>query len=346
VLQFTSSDQSRVELAAWLLKLAGVDAEVKKEDGRDVWWINVTTNRLAAGRKELRDTLVELIRAAVEKGRVNAGKAEQWLEELERGRVLKEGWPKHEMGLKDGALVVRYRSPNPGNIEREAQRFRKMGLVEGVHFSVKTPEEGREGYVSILRRGLAYAAWLSVHGEGEQQRLAADFVEYVLQRAWEEGEEVYKRAREIIEEGKARGSLTLRGFERVVEVNGKRYNVKVIDGGAEFEKSQRGKKLLRIRITAEVDGIRKEYVITYGRYGRINAALGYATAKADAPEVREADAERLAAVVEALTGVKPKIRRRSDGTIIIECYREHLNGFMRYAELADAIERWLEETRR
>jgi len=38
VLQFTSSDQSRVELAARLLKQAGVTAEVKKEGGRDMWY--------------------------------------------------------------------------------------------------------------------------------------------------------------------------------------------------------------------------------------------------------------------------------------------------------------------
>ncbi len=59
-----------------------------------------------------------------------------------------------------------------------------MGLEEGKYFSVKMPEEGRYGYVSILREGLAYAAWLSVHGEGEPQRPAAEFVEYILQRAW------------------------------------------------------------------------------------------------------------------------------------------------------------------
>ena len=65
-----------------------------------------------------------------------------------------------------------------------------------------------------------------------------------------------------------------------------------------------------------------------------------------APRRREADAERLAAVIEALTGVKPKIRRKSDGTIEIVCGREHLEGFARYAELANTIKRWLEETRR
>jgi len=51
-------------------------------------------------------------------------------------------------------------------------------------------------------------------------------------------------------------------------------------------------------------------------------------------------------VVEALTGVKPKIRRKSDGTIEIVCGREHLEGFKRFAELADAVEKWLEKTSR
>jgi predicted MPP superfamily phosphohydrolase len=69
--------------------------------------------------------------------------------------------------------------------------------------------------------------------------------------------------------------------------------------------------------------------------------MGFAVARAAAPGGREADAERLAAVVEALTCVKPKVRRMKDGKIIIECSRTHLDGFMRYAELADAIAKWL-----
>jgi hypothetical protein len=169
------------------------------------------------------------------------------------------------------------------NIEREARRFRDMGLVEDVHFTVKMPEEGHDGYVRILREGLAYAAWLSVYGSGMQRELAAEFVKYILQRAWEEGEEVYEKAKKIVEEGKARGSLRLESFERKVEVNGKEHLVKVIGWGAEFEKSQSGKKLLKIRITAEVDGVRREYTITFSRYGRTNTVEGFTIARADAP---------------------------------------------------------------
>jgi hypothetical protein len=342
LLQFRSSDRSRVELAARLLRLAGVATEVRKEGGRDEWYINAYTDMLAAGHMELRNALAEIVRTARGNGWVNTNTAERWLKKLEEGRVFMEGWPKYYVGLtRSGALVVRFGSPNPDNIEREAQRLEKMGLKRGVHFSVKMPEEGREGYVYIRWEGLAYAAWLSVHGKNE----AAKFVEYILQRAGEAGDNVRKKAEEIIDEGKTRGFLKLEGFEREVEMNGRKHMVKVIGGEAELEKSESGKLLLRIKITAEVDGVKSEWEITYGRYGK-NEARGYAYARGDAPEVREADAERLAAVVKALTGREPRIRRKSDGKIVIECYGKHLEGFMRYKELAEAIKRWLDETSR
>jgi len=106
-------------------------------------------------------------------------------------------------------------------------------------------------------------------------------------------------------------------------------------GGEAVEEDRGGRKLLRIKITAEVGGVRHDYTITYGGRGRNNAAVGRAYAKADA--------ERYSALIKALTGKEPRVIERSDGRI---CGREHLDGFMRYAELADAIEKWLEETRR
>ena len=51
-------------------------------------------------------------------------------------------------------------------------------------------------------------------------------------------------------------------------------------------------------------------------------------------------------MIEALTGVKPKIHQRSDGTIELVCGKEQLEGFKRFAELADAVEKWLEESSR
>ena len=105
--------------------------------------------------------------------------------------------------------------------------------------------------------------------------------------------------------------------------------------GAELEERQDPPK-----ITAEVYGVRRDCAIAFGRYGAANKAM----ARADAPGGREADAERLAAVIKALTGRKPEMYRT--GNKIMIDYEGHLEGFMRYAELADAIEKWLEETRR
>jgi len=67
---------------------------------------------------------------------------------------------------------------------------------------------------------------------------------------------------------------------------------------------------LRIKITAEVDGAKSDYTITYGRYGT-NAALGFAMARADAPSGRETDAKRFAAVRGAED--TPEERRRHRG---------------------------------
>jgi hypothetical protein len=119
--------------------------------------------------------------------------------------------------------------------------------------------------------------------------------------------------------------------------------VTVLGGRAQTERGRNGRALLRIRITAEVDGVRREYVITFGRYGRKNAVVCYAPAKADAPGGREADAERLSALIKALTGREPRVRRMRNGAVVVECGEGHLEGLARYAELADAAMRWLEE---
>jgi len=353
-LEFRSVDRSRAELAARLLRHAGVSAEVKKKEGKNVCYVKVSTDKLAAGSEELRKTIAEIVRKAAENDSVEAGKAKRWLKKLERGRVLMEGWPKFKVRLVKSALEISFSSPNLDSIQQAAQRLEKMGLEEGRHFTAKMPEEDRNGYVYIRREGLAYAAWLSVYGEGDQRKLAAEFVKYILKRAREAGEEVYDKANKIIEEGRARDSLTLKGFEKEVEVDGRRYVVKVIDGEA-VEEEQNGKKLLRLKITAEVsrvegehtivDRVVREYTITYSRYGRTNTAEGFATARADAPGGREAEAERFSALIKALTGKEPRIRRKKNGQIMILCYEGHLEGFMRFAELADAIASWLEETR-
>jgi len=100
LLEFTSTDRSRAELAARLLRLAGVTAEVKKVGGRDVWRVTATIDKLAAGREELRKALAQIVETARANGWVDEKKAKRWLEKLERGRVLKEGWPKYKVGTE------------------------------------------------------------------------------------------------------------------------------------------------------------------------------------------------------------------------------------------------------
>jgi len=204
-LHFVSSDRSHAELAALLLRLAGVSAEVKKMSDRDVWQVWATTDKLAAGCVELRDAVRKVVEEALKESWVDKKKARRWLEKLEEGRVLKEGWPKYHVRLtRSGALEVKYQPTDPDSIEWETQRLENMGLVKGVHFSIKMPEGGRKGYVYIRREGLAYAAWLSVYGSGRRRKLAAEFVKYILQRAEKAGKEVYEKAKKIIEEGMSR----------------------------------------------------------------------------------------------------------------------------------------------
>ena len=345
-LRFYSTDWSRVELAARLLKLVGVNAEVREAGVEGGWRVRAGTDRLAAGRKELRIALVKAVMRAVERGWVCEEKAGRWLKKLERGFTLKEGWPKYGVRLAEGSLEIRYMSINPASIEREAQRLREVGLEEGRHFVVKMPRGGEAGFVRILREGLVYAAWLSMYGSAEQRKTAAEFVEYRLGRAWDAGEDVYRKALAAVEEGKARGLFSLRDFEEEVSVDGRRRVVRVAEGGAVLEVGRGGRRFLKIWIRAEVDGVWGYYTFTYGRYKTDNMALCYAYAKAGAPGGREADAERLAAVIKALTGREPRVYRMKNGAVKIECGRAHLEGFKRFAELADVIARWLEETSR
>jgi len=107
---------------------------------KDIWYVEVSADRPTAGRKELREALVEIVKKAVENGWVKVGKAERRLVKLKRGHVLSDGWPKYHVGLaRNGSLEVRFSSPNPDSVAREARRLREIGLEEGRHFTVKMP---------------------------------------------------------------------------------------------------------------------------------------------------------------------------------------------------------------
>jgi hypothetical protein len=316
-LQFNSTDRSRVELAALLLRLAGVSAEVKKkEDGkRDVWYVVATTDALAAGRRELRDAIRKVVEEALEKGLVGEKKARRWLEKLERGMAVWEG-KKFMVALARSALAVRFRSTNRESLEEVAREFKAMGLEEGVHFTVKW-SEGR-GYVSLLAEGVKRLAWLSRHGEEGQRRRAAEFLKFLEEKAKAKGAEVLKELEALLEEGRSRGALRLVGLERD--------GVKVLGVEAE-EKDDK----LYITLRAEVDGAAGEYKITFYREGSGARRLQFYV---------RGGAARAVKLVEVLTGERPSVMEMPNGLTRIRGSERHIEALARYEELMEAIEKW------
>jgi len=248
-LQFRSTDRGRAELAARLLRLADVSAEIKKASGEGKWRVKATTDMLAAGREELRKALAEIVRKAVENGWVDEEKARRWLEKLEGGVVAWEG-KKFEVDLARDALHVRYRSITRESVEEVAREFKAMGLEEGVHFTVRWSEG--LGRVSLLAEGVRRLKWVSIHGEEGQRQRAAEFLKFLEAKARAKGGEVLRKLEALVEEGRSRGALRLTGLEKD--------GVKVL--GVETEEND-GK--LYVTIRAEIDGAVEEYRLTFTR---------------------------------------------------------------------------------
>jgi hypothetical protein len=317
LLQFQSADRSRVELAARLLRHAGVNAEVKKVGSEDVWYVYATTDMLAAGRKELRDAVRKVVEEALKKGRVDEKKAKRWLEKLEKGMAVWEG-KKFEMRLVKGALVVSFRSTSRESVEEVAREFKAMGLVEDVHFTVKW--SGGRGRVYLLAEGVRRLAWVSTHGEEGQRQRAAEFLKFLKARAGAKGAEVLRKLEALVEEGRSRGVLRLVGLERD--------GVKVLDVKTE----ERGDKLY-VTIKAEVDGVAGEYKITFYRERRGVRRLQF--------YVRGEEAvARAVKLVEVLTGERPIAVEMPDGRTRIKGTGRHIDALARYEELREAIEKW------
>jgi uncharacterized protein YkuJ len=317
LLRFYSTDRRRVELATLLLRHAGVSAEVKKEGGRDVWYVEATTDRLAAGCKELRDAVRKVVEEALKNGRVDEKKARRWLEKLEKGMAVWEG-KKFEMRLVKGALVVSFSSADRESLEEVAREFKAMGLVEGVHFTVKW--SGRRGRVYLLTEGVRRLKWVSEHGEEGQRRRAAEFLKFLEERAKAKGAEVLRRLEALVEEGRSRGVHRLVGLERD--------GVKVL----EVKTEEKGDKLY-VTIRAEVDGAAGRYKITFYRERRGIRYLRF--------YVRGEEAvARAVKLVEVLTGEKPNVSEMPSGWTRIRGFGSHVDALARYEELREAIERW------
>jgi hypothetical protein len=102
-----------------LLKELGVDARVYH---KKVWNIFASLRRLAGADRTLKEAVIEAVKAAAERGWIDAKKAQRWVARIERVHT-------YSVGEK---LAVY--SKHPEVLEREAQRLREMGLVEGRQF--------------------------------------------------------------------------------------------------------------------------------------------------------------------------------------------------------------------
>ncbi len=288
---------------------------VKRKGDEDVWYVVATTNKLAAGREELRNALAEIVKTARDNGWVDEKKARRWLEKLEKGMAVWEG-KKFEMRLVEGALEVSFSSTSRKSVEDVVREFKAMGLEEGVHFAVRWSEG--LGRVYPLAEGVRRLAWVSIHGEGEQSQRAAEFLKFLEARA--KGGEVLRKLEALVEEGRSRGVLRLVGLERD--------GVKVLDVKTE-EKDDK----LYITLRAEVDGAAGQYKITLYRGRRGIRYLRF--------YVRGEEAvARAVKLIEILTGEKPNVSEMPSGWTRIRGFGSHVDALARYKELREAIERW------
>jgi hypothetical protein len=316
-LQFQSTDRCRAELAALLLRHAGVGAEVKKKKDRNVWQVWATTDMLAAGREELRDAVRKAVEETLEKGWVDEEKARRWLEKLEGGVATWEG-KKFKTRLVKGALEVSFSSADRESLEEVAGEFKAMGLEEGVHFTVRWSRE--RGRVYLLAEGVRRLAWVSIHGKEGQRQRAAEFLKFLEEKARAKGGEVLRKLEALVEEGRSRGALRLVGLERG--------GVKVLDVKAE----ERDDKLY-VTIKAEVDGAAGEYRLAFARQKDGSRYLHF--------YVRGEEAvTRAVKLIEVLTGERPSVTKMPNGWTMIRGSGRHINVLAWYEELREAIERW------
>ncbi len=101
-LQFRSTYRGRGELAARLLKVTDVNAEVKSRGDGDGWYVRASTVVLAAAREEFRKDLAVIIKTVLARGWTPERRSDGW--RSWRG-VAWEG-KKFKVRLVRGALEV------------------------------------------------------------------------------------------------------------------------------------------------------------------------------------------------------------------------------------------------
>jgi hypothetical protein len=339
VLIFRSTNREEVELEVRLLRLAGVETEVKKS--KDMWYVRIFTDQLAEGDEELRRGLIKAVEEALRRGWVDEQRARRWIEKFERGISTWEGYKFSLKLTESGALEVSFKSTQRENVKRLKHKLETLGLRESEHFTVTWLEGGRLGYLYITREGIKEVTYIARHGPEPQRLRAALLIEHLRKRAETKGENVLQKLEELVREGESRGALSAEGLKAEVAVEWEGDHIVVPVEVRKLEAWEDEDKI-RIKVKAVVDGVEGEWVMTFFRYGRTNAVIGYTNTRDDAPGGRTEDAKRIIALVKTLTGEEPNIKRDKYGKIKQIVYtRRHLEAAMKYVEIAETIKRWL-----
>ena len=339
VLIFRSTNREEVELGVRLLRLAGVETEVKKS--KDMWYVRIFTDQLAEGDEELRRGLIKAVEEALRRGWVDEQRVRRWIEKFERGISTWEGYKFSLKLTESGALEVSFKSTQRENIKSLKHKLETLGLRESEHFTVTWLEGGRLGYLYITREGIKEVAYIARHGPEPQRLRAALLIEHLRKRAETKGDNVLQKLEELVREGESRGALSAEGLKAEVAIEWEGDHIVVPVEVRKLEAWEDEDKI-RIKVKAVVDGVEGEWVMTFFRYGRTNAVIGYTNTRDDAPGGRTEDAKRIIALVKTLTGEEPNIKRDKYGKIKQIVYtRRHLEAAMKYVEIAETIKRWL-----
>jgi len=277
-----------------------------------------------------REALARAVEEAARKGWIRADTAKRWAKKLRTGVTTAEDKPKFRIWIgKSGGLGIAYGTTSTEKLAKYAERLKSLGLEEEVHFIKKPPKDGAEGTLYTAVEGVVKLAELAHHAEDTKRRLeAAGWVKHLLARAKESGgEAAEKKLKELIEEGAARGALTLTGLKR--EVEGHLVEISQVETWIEDGRPY-------IRVEAAVDGVEVERTYTFFRK-KDNVVTGAASTRAEAPGGREANPTRLKALATAIFG-EPGTTK--EGSKKLKYTSRHLEHAMRFREVKEAGERW------
>jgi hypothetical protein len=172
-------------------------------------------------------------------------------------------------------LVVVFHSTNPEKIVQLKQELESLGLLEGEHFTVTWPEEGKTGFTYLKREGIVELAYIAIYGTDEaRKKEAASLIEHLRERAEAKGKDVLEKLEKLIKHGEERGFRHATGMKEVVEIEWEGHRTTVSVEVKEIHAEEDGDKL-RISVTAVVSGVEGRWEMTFLRREKDRAVIGY-----------------------------------------------------------------------